>query len=68
MARFDVMRVATHADERVVRKAAFGLYWLDVCLALESFCLLLLSTGLSCLGLPIGQMCCCSVQASIGTY
>ena len=65
---FDVKQLATDADERVVRKAAFSLSWLDVFLVLGSFCLLLLSRELPCLGRSIGQMYCCSAQASICTY
>ena len=68
MDRFDVKRVATDADESVVRKSAFSLSWHNVLLVLESFCLLLLSRELPRLGRSIGRMYCCSGQASICTY
>ena len=64
----DQIVIATDADECVVRRAAFSLSWLDVFLVLESFFLLLLSRELPCLGRSIGQMYCCSAQASICTY
>ncbi len=64
----DVKQVATEADECVVRHADFCLSLLDVFQVLESFCLLLLSRELPYPGRSIGQMYCCSVQASICTY
>ena len=65
---FDVKQLATDADESVVRKSAFSLFWLNVLLVLESFCLLLLSRELPRLGRSIGRMYCCSGQANICTY